>query len=126
MKVQSDSNFLMFTSYDTEQIFSDEDVKRMWEKYKVIYDPEGCFALRMFPKVKGNPLFQIVAEDDGCIKFVNNFNSGFVFDSGWAENIIDLIQRGIDFLDNEAEEASDNLLKAMADAAEKHKENENG
>ena len=109
MKVQSKGMFLTFTSYDTNQIFSEEDAKEMWEKYKVIYDPEGCFALRMIPSIGDrNPLFQIVAEDDGCIKFVNGLNNGFVFDSGWAENIIDLIQKAIDFTDNVNEDKEEN------------------
>ena len=74
MKVAFDTTSLVFTCYDTNQVFTEEDVKEMWEKYKVIYNPEGCFALRMLPsKGDRNPLFQIVAEDDGCISFKNDF-----------------------------------------------------
>ena len=50
---------------------------------------------------------QIVAEDDGCIKFYNDPNKGFVFDSGWAENIIDIIQKAIDFCDFPEEDDDD-------------------
>ena len=108
MRVQSDGVWLVFTAYDTNQEFTDEDVKEMWEKYKVIYDPEGCFALRLLPSQGNrNPLFQIVAEDDGCIKFYNDPNKGFVFDSGWAENIIDIIQKAIDFCDFPEEDDDD-------------------
>ncbi len=109
MRVQSDHMWLVFTAYDTNQEFTEEDTKEMWDKYKVIYNPEGCFALRLLPRQGDkNPLFQIVAEDDGCIKFYNDFNRGFVFDSGWAENIIDLIQQGIDFIDNANEDKEEN------------------
>ena len=105
MRVQSDGIWLVFTAYDTNQEFTEEDTKEMWDKYKVIYNPEGCFALRLLPSQGDrNPLFQIVAEDDGCIKFFNDPNKGFVFDSGWAENIIDLIQKAIDFTDNANED----------------------
>ena len=101
MKVAFDTTSLVFTCYDTNQVFTEEDVKEMREKYKVIYNPEGCFALRMLPsKGDRNPLFQIVAEDDGCISFKNDFNSGFTFDSGWSENIIEIIQKAIDYYDN--------------------------
>ena len=108
MRVQSDHVWLVFTSYDTEQVFTNNDVKEMREKYNVIFDPKGCFALRIIPSKSGdrNPIFQITAEDDGCIKFFNDPNphSGFLFDSGWAENIIDLIQKAMDFCDGQEDE----------------------
>ena len=98
----------MFTAYDTHQVFTEEDTKEMWDKYNVIYDPKGYFALRIIPSKSEdrNPLFQIVAEDDGCIKFFNDPNphSGFLFDSGWAENIINLIQKGITYCDGPEDE----------------------
>ena len=110
MRVVSDGVWTKFTCYDTNQEWQIEDVKEMWDKYKVIYNPEGCFALRILDSIRGfkNPLFQIVAEDDGCIKFYNDPNNGFVFDSGWAENIIDIIHKGIDFIDNANEDEEEN------------------
>ena len=40
MRVQSDGIWLVFTAYDTNQEFTEEDTKKMWDKYKVIYNPE--------------------------------------------------------------------------------------
>ena len=112
MKVVQSSSILEFTCYDNNQVWTDEDCKMMRKKYNVFFDKNGVFACRVIPKKNGdgNPLLQVVPEDDGCIRFEIGFNAGFVFDAGWADNVIDVISAAEDFCFKD-DEAKDVLKK---------------
>ena len=67
------------------QEYTPEFLKKLREKHLVIFDGKACHAIRIIPRHKSNPLFEILEEDDGHLFSC----SGSVdFDMYWTDSLI--------------------------------------
>ena len=61
--------------------------KEIREKYNIIYDGKGCYAVRIIPRDGMAPLFQLMVEDDGGL-----YSKDICFDIYWTDGLIKQLQ----------------------------------
>ena len=72
-----------------DQIYTKAFLKEIRERDLVIYDGRACHAVRIIPREKDNPLFEILGEDDGHL-FSMDYPD--VFDMYFADGLIKQLQ----------------------------------
>jgi len=80
---------MSYTRFAPNQEYTKEYLQRLKEEDLVIYDGHACHAVRIIPRGPKNPLFEILAEDDGFLFSVKN---DLTFDLYWADGLIKQLQ----------------------------------
>jgi hypothetical protein len=68
-----------------DQDYTEDFLKEIREKDLVVYDGEGCHAVRIIPRKGSNPLFEILGEDDGQLF---SYRHPIKFDMYWTDDLI--------------------------------------
>ena len=90
MRVNKMKDAILFIA--DNQIWTDEDVKELREKYNIFFNKKGVFAVGVKPrKDEKATLIQVGIEDDGNLLMYNDFTTQLTFDSNWLDNLRDLL-----------------------------------
>ena len=91
-------HYLPKTSDDREwhaapgQIYTQEYLKELRDKYNIIYNGTGIYAFKIIPRKTTNPLLQLFSEDDGMLSSTNE-----TFDISWTRSVIAGLQEVYDY-----------------------------
>ena len=86
--VHGDGDCLCFCAEN--QVWDDNDLKRMADKYHVVYNG-GVFVIRVDLRKTGSCLYQLGMENDGYLCFGDASIKGIVFDKLWADDLKDVL-----------------------------------
>ena len=96
------------------QVYTKAYLKKLREEDLVIFDGNGCYAVKIIPrKDMDHPLFEILGEDDG---FLFSLKNGASFDIYWTDALIKQLNDAKLFWEKNKKKIHEKYMKERAKA----------